>query len=187
MSVAGAPLEQLERREHWPAPVSDGDLIAAIDAMGALVKPAPIETLALWVEFLLSRYPAKADAPTFAEMDKRIWAAVLGHWPADVLEAAVTKWCGEAKRYPPSVPGELKPYGEPIIAARQVALWKLKRMLAAPPIVAIEEDRDASALLATLRKSLALAPTRARPALTERFRQPPPQQPAAEGEGARNV
>jgi hypothetical protein len=151
---------------------------AAIAALTPLVEaaltPAPVEQLALWVQFLIERYRMKPDTPAFADMDKRMWLTVLGHWPADVLEAAVTQWCSENRPFPPQVPGELKALGEPIYRARAALKTRAARVLALPAPETFERDegvaRGLSALAATLGRNIGKrAPAPSVTALTKRF------------------
>ena len=67
-------------------------------------------------------------------MDKRMWLDVLGHWPTDVLQAAVNKWCAEDRPFGPNVPGELKPLGEHVIIRRTALKERAERMLSAPAL-----------------------------------------------------
>ena len=140
--------------------------------MKALIEtaltPAPPEEIALACEFIVSRYPAKPDAPAFAVMDKRMWLDVLGHWPGDVMAAAQRRWCSEDRPFPPKVPGEVLALGEPIMRARRALLARAERLLALPaPRADGDGDLVAPGELASLAKrlgeGLALAPTRPRP------------------------
>lgn len=107
----------------------------------AATQPGRPGDLALWIEFLLSRYTPKPDAPAFADMDKRIWLRVLGHWPTDVMEAAVTAWCEEKRAFKPQVPGEVKPLGEPILAERRALLARAECIIQAPAVAPPIETR----------------------------------------------
>lgn len=103
-----------------PSPTELDAIRAALPLIVKSLQPAPTRVLARWVEYLLNRYPRKAEIHgEFAAMDKRMWQTVLGHWPEDVLEAAVAQWCAEERPYPPHVPGEVKVLGEPIMIARR--------------------------------------------------------------------
>lgn len=132
LSAKGLDWAALSDPERWPEGARRTDIAEAAAALRAALAPANGEEVATWVEFLLSRYRARGDAPAFADMDKRLWVAAVGHWPLDVLEAAVTAWCLEDRPFPPSVPGELKPLGEPIHVARLSLLYRAEKMLAAP-------------------------------------------------------
>ncbi len=116
------------------------------------LRPAAREAVATWVEFLMSRYRGRPDSPAFSLMDKQMWLAVIGHWPVDVLQAAVTQWCAEDRPFAPSVPGELKALGEPIYNARRSLNARAQELLRGPDQVA--RDYVSADDLATLRARL---------------------------------
>lgn len=99
------------------------------------LKPADPKQVAFWVEFLMSRYRGRPDAPSFSIVDKQMWLRSIGHWPLDVLEAAITQWCDEERPFAPSVPGEVKALGQPIYNKRRALLGRGEELLLGPDAV----------------------------------------------------
>jgi hypothetical protein len=124
--------DQLDRPHLWPSKPASSDLQRVREALVDSLKAAPASATMAHVEFLRSRYRARPAEPAhLADADARLWIEALAHWPADVAEAACYAWMVAEKPFPPSVPGELLPYGDPIVARRSALLWRVERMLAA--------------------------------------------------------
>lgn len=123
--------DQLSNLDDWP-PGFDIDHVRALrPILQRMMQPARADEIAVQVEFLQSFYRSKPNLPQFADAEKRAWLAVLGHWPADIMEAAVKQWISEDRAFPPSVPGELKAVGEPIFCARKALFDVSERLLGA--------------------------------------------------------
>jgi hypothetical protein len=107
-------------------------LTRAREALVEAMRPAPASATMAHVEFLRSRYRARPAEPAhLADADARLWIEALAHWPADIAEAACYRWMTADKPFPPSVPGELLPFGDPILARRRAWLWRVERMIEA--------------------------------------------------------
>jgi hypothetical protein len=174
---------KLQDRSAWPEGIDLRAVAAAHEALQRAVTPGDGRCLAIWCQFLIERYRMRPDTPAFGDMEARVWLTVLGHWPDDVIEAAVVGWCGDNRPFAPAVPGELKPYGEPILIARRALERRAALMLSAPPL---EEKRYVSAAqFAQLGRTLARIGKPAAPsvsALARRFQQPPRAAAPAEAE-----
>lgn len=159
------PLAQLEAAWHRPSEIEVAQIKRLLPMLRDSLKPASPKSIALWVEFLLSRYPRREEQhDAFSDMDKRAWLTVLGDWPEDVLQAAVMRWLGDDRPFPPRVPGELKKLGDAIMSARRVLIYAGERVLMLPQPEAAQEPPPPDAfqrILNSLKQGL-LPPMRGR-------------------------
>jgi hypothetical protein len=154
----------------WPAKPSLQDLLLARATLVEAMTPAPVSTVMAHVEFLRSRYRARPTEPThLADADARLWIDALAHWPADIAEAACFSWMITDKPFPPSVPGELLPFGEPILAKRSAWLWRVERMIEA----LMSAGEDGPRLEHSFAQNLRTLARELRGALTLRAKPPP--------------
>ena len=138
------------------------------------MKPAPASATMAHVEFLRSRYRARpAEAPHLADADARLWIEALAHWPADVADAACYGWMIADKPFAPCVPGELLPFGDPILARRSAWLWRVERMIEA----LARKGEDAPEAEHSLGRGLRALAEQVRRALAPRGRRVTPQAP----------
>lgn len=138
-----------------PSPADAEAIRSALPQITKSLAPAQPRAIAKWVEYLLNRYPRKAEVhPEFSEMDKRMWVNIIGHWPEDVLEAAVTQWCNEERPFPPRVPGELKALGEPIVVARRQLEAAAVRVLGLPAAPVYVEKGMMTKLLDAMKRGI---------------------------------
>lgn len=127
-------LDELDAPARWPSEWTLPALSAALVAVRESLKPAPTPAIAAEIEYLFLCYPnwRPETGPGVSARQALDWIQALAAWPADVLEAACWEWrCGAIPHpRPPSVPSELRPFGQPILTARRALEWRLARAIA---------------------------------------------------------